>query len=240
MNRVKWLFGIGAVLGLLLLAASCNRPAVISSGPPLELRSYTVPAEYASEVNSVINSLLPNTRAKIGPGGVLLVAAPASVQKGVQEMLDDLAKNRPGPPPVVSLTYWAVVGRPAKEPSWPSSLNEIAPALKAVSASETALSFSLLQRLTLPSLSGERATLSGGRLTIKQVATARQDGVLAQIDLNLVSVSAGRSSSSLTTKVQIGLDKLLVLGQAGLLGEGESQGGVEASVFYIVRARVEP
>jgi hypothetical protein len=249
MNRAKWIvFAVIVILPALILTAACNSTTNDTEDDrhALLLRSYEVPAEYAAEVNSVINSLLtpsgvaPIGTARIGPGGVVIVTAPASVHSGIEKMIADIGKAKPEPPPIISLTYWIVEGRPAKETAWPPQLNEIESALKAVSASEGAMSFGLHERLKIQSMSGESATLSGGIASVRQVATVREGRVLGSIEIRL-----DRMGLSFYTKVQIGLNKVLVLGQSGcrksqsLSGAQEIKNEPESNVFYIVRADAE-
>ena len=122
MNRVKWLFctaTIVLIMGMLVTGCNTNSYDTDENSQALELRSYEVPAEYASEVSSVIRDLLSQVgkdraqigKARIGPGGVVTVTAPASVHSGIEKMIADIIKAKPEPPPVVSLTYWIVVGR---------------------------------------------------------------------------------------------------------------------------------
>ena len=234
-----------------MLVTGCNTNSYDTdeNSQALELRSYEVPAEYALEVSSVIRDLLSQVgkdraqigKARIGPGGVVTVTAPASVHSGIEKMIADIIKAKPEPPPVVSLTYWIVVGSPAGASEWPSQLNEIEPALQAISASEGSMSFDLHERLHLRSVSGESASLTGGITTVNQLATIHEGSVLGNIDIRVA-----RLRQTITTKVQIGLNDVLVLGQSGcpqsevVPGQQELKCEPDSSVFYIVRANAEP
>lgn len=250
MNRAKWMVFIALVaLPAMMFTAACNSATkgADDGEQSLQLRSYTVPPQYASEVSSIINSLLsrqPNTpqigKARIGPGGVIVVAAPFSVQSGIERMIADIVKAKPEPPPIVSLTYWIVVGNPGKQTSWPPQLNEIEPALKAVSGYQGPMSFSLQERLKVQCMSGESAVLTGSTAIVRQKATVRQGSVLGDIYISLTGVDR-----SFTTQVQIGLNKTLVLGQSGyqqqpnLRGRKSTESEPESNIFYIVRADAE-
>ena len=250
MNRVKWLFCTATIVLIMAMLTGCDANSNrIEKAQALELRSYEVPAEYASEVSSVIKDLLSQMgkdmkqigRARIGPGGVVTVTAPASVHSGIEKMIADIIKAKPEPPPVVSLTYWIVVGNTAKGPVWPPQLNEIEPALQAISASEGPMSFDLQERLHLQSVSGESASLTGGMTTVGQEATVHEDSVLGEIIINLAGMR-----QTVNTKVQIGLNDVLVLGQSGCPQSQVVSGGQgikcepDSNVFYIVRANAEP
>jgi hypothetical protein len=245
MNKAKRLSCIiTSVLILLILVTGCGRPLEDKENEQsLVLQSYTVPAEYASEVSSIINSLLTKMeggqqvkigQARVGPGNIVLVTAPASIQSGIEKMISDLKQSKPEPPPMVSLTYWIVRGRPAKETTWPSNLKEIESALKAVASSDEPMSFSLQERLNLQSLSGEDASIYGRTTSVTQRVTIREGSVLGDIVI-------GRNSFQ--SRVQIELDKVLVLGQSGLnssqlptANRRGSSDDPEASLLYIVRA----
>jgi hypothetical protein len=160
MNKAKRLScTVTSVLILLIFVTGCGRPLEDGKdGQSLVLQSYIVPAEYASEVSSIINSLLTKVeggqqvkigQARVGPGNIVLVTAPGSIQSGIEKMILELKQSKPEPPPMVSITYWIVRGRPAKETTWSSNLKEIESALSAVASSDEPMSFSLQERLNL-------------------------------------------------------------------------------------------
>ena len=245
MNKTKRLScTVTSVLILLILVTGCGRSLEDEEDEQsLVLQSYTVPAEYASEVSSIINSLLTKMeggqqvkigQARVGPGNILLVTAPVSIQSGIGKMISDLEQSKPGPPPMVSLTYWIVIGHPAKETTWPSNLKEIEHALRAVESSDGPMSFSLQERLNLQSLSGEDASIYGRTTSVAQEVTIRKGSVLGSITIG---------NNVFSSRVQIELDKLLVLGQSGFnnrqfnpLDRRGSSDDPEARLFYIVRA----
>jgi hypothetical protein len=253
MNKVKWLPCIAIIaLTMGMLTTGCNTNSEDTEGnyPGLVLRSYEVPAEYAAEVSSIINNLLtpagglaPLGAASISRGGVVVVTAPASVHAGIEKMIADIGKTKPEPASMVSLTYWIVVGTPAKETALSAQLNEIEPALKAVSTSEGPMAFSLLERLKVQSMSGKAASLVGSFASVEQRATVRESSVLGDISVGLIGIP-GRHRD-FVTKVQIGLDNVLVLGQSGYPQQRTSpsreelKSEAETSIFYIVRARAE-
>ncbi len=239
------------VLAMGIIGTGCdlNSDDSKENNQALLLRTYEVPAEYALEVSAVIKDLFIQAgkdtarigSVTIGPGGMITVAAPASIHSGIEKMINDIVKAKPEPPPLVSLTYWIVVGSPAKRPAWPPQLNEIEPALQAISTSEGPMSFDLHERLHLRSMSGESAFLTGGMTTVSQVATVHEDSVLGDININ----SAGMRQT-VNTKVQIGFNDVLVLGQSGCPRSQVMAGGPgikcepDSNVFYIVRANAEP
>jgi hypothetical protein len=230
------------VLAMGIIGTGCDTNSD-NNDQALLLQTYEVPAEYALEVSTVIRDLLILSgkdvarigEVRIGPGDMITVAAPASIHRGIEKLIDNIVKAKPEPPLLVSLTYWIVVGSPAEKSVWPPQLSEIEPALQAISASEGPMSFDLHERLHLRSLSGESASLRGGMTTVRQTATAREDSVLGDIAIQ----SAGMDQN-VNTKIQIGFDDVLVLGQSGCpqwqvaSGGQKTKCGPGSNVFYIV------
>lgn len=252
MSKVKLLSCMAImVLAMGIISAGCdsNSDKTKENDQALFLRTYEVPAEYALEVSAVIKDLFIQAgedsarigRVTIGPGGMITVAAPASIHAGIEKMINDIVKAKPEPPLSVSLTYWIVAGIPAKESKWPPQLNEIKPALQTISASEGPMSFDLHERLHLQSVSGESASLTGSIATVSQIATVHEDKVFGEIDINLAGMR-----QTVNTKVQIGFDDVLVLGQSGCPKMSVVPGlqlikcEPDSNVFYIVRANAEP
>jgi hypothetical protein len=229
-----------AVLALLSLSA-CNR----SPEPPpppgdvMVMRAYDVPPAYAPELAGVVNRLLWRGQneprlgnAETAPGGQLLVSAPAGVHPGIEQIvshLRDAPPAPPAPPPTVELTYWAVAGSPAQATSAPATLDEIKPALDAVTKAEGPRAFTVLEKLRARSLAGEKAQVQGSFVAVNQVASARDGKVTASVEIRAIAGGSG-----IETKVQLDQDALLVLGQAGLDAKDEPG----RSVYYVVRAHV--
>ena len=96
------------------------------------------------------------------------------------------------------------------------------------------------EQLKVQSMSGESAALVGGITSVRQKATVREGSVFGEISISLAGV--GRE---FVTKVEIGLNNVLVIGQSGCPQPQmptASQGikcEPESNVFYIVRADAE-
>jgi len=252
MSKANWLsFTAVIFLAVGIFTFGCNNPSNKQGGDSeaLELRSYAVPQEYASEVSSIVNRLLdpspgPSSevaligRARIGPGNMLLVTAPASIHSGIEKMLEDLKKSDFEPPKMVTLTYWLVVGRKANAPGRLDNLNEISPALSAIEDSEGSMDFSLKEKLKLQSLSGEGAVLSGQTVSIAQNLTVQGSRILGNLNIQY-------ERARFETTIQTGPGKLLVLGQRGIedpssfINKRKNDNESSASLFYIVRASLE-
>lgn len=227
----------------LLALVGCERaPRAAAPAPQnddaLVMRTYDVPPAYAAEVAAVINRLLyrgkdapPAGSAQLGPGGRLLVSAPAGIHPGVEKLIEDLKARAPAPPPSVEVTYWALLGRPAETTEAPPGANEIAPALKAIVDADGPLKFELLEKQRVRSLSGEDVQVEGREMRVHHVASARGDAVLAR-----VRIRQERLPGAVDTTVQVPAGELVVLGQSGVELPGEARG--RAHLYYVVRARV--
>lgn len=257
LNALAARTALTALVAATLLLGACDRgPAPAPAAPPptaqaapaapgaeaaVELRAYPVPKGLAGELANVINSqlyrtqeLAPIGRAQVGPGGQLLVTAPASVHTGIEALLARLGDAAPEAPPVVEMTYWAVTAVPlspgAEEaPPRAPELREVAPALDVIASTEGPRRFTLIEKLSVRQVSGSEAAVEGRRLNARQSASARDGEVIA--DLSLRQNRGGE----VRTQVSIPENKLLVLGQAGSMSE---DGTTPESVYFIVRAAV--
>ena len=236
---------------LALAATACTRDAAPVAGtaaatPPapaatnaVELRAYATPPELAGELANVLNGQFyrnkeepPIGRAHVGPGGQLLVTAPASVQTGVEALVKSVGDAPPEPPPVVEVTYWSVVAKPSTAEAAPSpDLAEIAPALEAIRSVEGPRAFTLEEKLRVQQVSGSEANVRGMALSARQSASAREGVIVADLSLH-----RNQGPGDLATQVALPVGKLLVLGQAG--GHPDEGTGAPVSVYFIVRATV--
>ncbi len=195
----------------------------------LVLRSYDVPPELAPEMSSILNGILEGEkgRVKLGPNGQLVVAAPESIQEGIAELIAEMNVDAPQPPPMITITYWAVVGQPASETATSANLQEIESALATIAEADGAASFGLLEKLRLRSLSGESGEAKGQQLRVRQRASTQAGRVIAELNLSGVG--------NFETTVNIEPDQLLVLGQTMMPGAKTAD---EARLYLVVRAQV--
>ena len=126
---------------------------------PAELRIYQVPQEYQQDLRDMLQSALGNGDTRIGrvtngPGGTLLVVAPAPIQAGIQQILDAGFEAPPASSPV-TLTYWLVVGRPV-DPSRATQpftvvgtrgFEQLEPVLTQIATAEGPTEFSVLEQI---------------------------------------------------------------------------------------------
>jgi hypothetical protein len=173
-------------------------------------------------------------RAMEGPSGQLIVAAPESVHIGVEELIGQLREISLAAPPTLTFTYWAVIGDPAQETDVTPDLGEVKPALDAIAAVEGARSFSLLEKIRLHSMSGEKGKAEGQQLVTQQWATAHEGRVIARLE-----ISTQYRSGRIETTVTLEPDQVLVLGQTRLPRRAGENKIIARDLYIIVRAQVQ-
>jgi hypothetical protein len=243
MNRITARSSRGAAAlllsALLIVALACGDSDNEASDHGLMLRSYQVPDQTAAEMERILNNILrleeiSYGRAMEGPGGQVFVAAPESVHLGVEELIEQLRESSPTAPPTILLTYWAVIGDPAPETEVAPGLGEVEPALEAIAAADGPLSFTLLEKIRLHSLSGEKGKAEGQQLVTRQLATARDGRVIAYLEIGMQ-----RLSGHTETRVNLEPDQVLVLGQTGLPNRPGERKHSATNLYIIVRAQVQ-
>lgn len=221
-----------AVTGALVtvMVGGCGRPSAPADGPePVELRTYQVPPERQVELRDALRGAFGSGdsavgRVTSGPGGVLLVTAPPSIQAGVRELVEsDLTGPGPSGPAVsIRMTYWILAGRPLP----PSSADTpfrilgtrptqvIEPALAEIARVAGPTEFAVLDVVRLTSLAQDTATIAGPTGQVTQTAIVDDDRVVADVRLNPV----GPAFSLTSSRVVIGRSQVVVLAEAGYRG----------------------
>jgi len=233
---------IVALLVVMAFYAGCSDTEVQREGEPVPvLRSYTIAPELGPELTTILNEILdrgegvpPAGRVELGPSGRLLVAAPESVHEGIEEIIAEIDETPPEPAPSISITYWIVTGKPAEETSWSPRIDTMGSVFEGIASADGPTEFALLERVDLHSRSGERASTGTRHFWVEQRATSRAGGVLADLDLK-----GKRGAASVRTRVDLEPGTTLVLGQSAL-PEIFAEGPSETSIYFIVRAQVEP
>lgn len=240
---VLWLVvAAGVVVVGVFLVSAVPRVAPPATAEHLTVRSYPVAPEIADEMSSAIGAAIASQgRVSLTPNGRLLVAAPQSVQRDVQAMLQDVAARKPAPTPLINFEVWLVSAAPAaaaKAQNEPS-LAEIAPALGDIQKTHQGpqvLQFNLLEKLSVQVRSGGNQSHIGGPRAQLQVndATVRQDSkgrpvIAARIELN-------QQGGGLKAEVELPAGQLLVLGQSSLPGTPASSQAAASQQYYLVRA----
>jgi hypothetical protein len=224
---------------LLIVTFACGNGNDGPSDHGLELRSYQVPDQTAPEMEKILNNILrieeiSYGRAMEGPTGQLIVAAPESVHLGIEGLILQLQESSPAAPPTITVSYWAVIGEPATETSIAAGLGEVEPALDTIVTADGPLSFTLLEKIRLPSLSGEQGESYGQQICAWQVATARDGQVLANLRISLQ-----QGTGHTETWINLEPDQLLVLGQTGLPNRPGERKHSATNLYIIVRAQVQ-
>ncbi len=226
---------------LLCLALTLTGCPLGQATPPnptaaLVLRTYDVPAGSGQRLRSVLKEVLwfgaegkdASTwvgRVDVGPDGRLIVLAPESVHEGVKALVASVVSKGIKEPETVTLSYWVVVGTPGAE-SQPMPA-ELEPALAEVKKAEGALGFTLIEKLTVSSLSGERGDLNGRDTSVEQYVTNVDDALTADLRLE-------RFGQRIRTRVRLAAGKVVVLASSGT--PTKEPGDAAKRVFFIVKA----
>jgi hypothetical protein len=242
-------------LVLLLLTAGCPKGSSDSGGSEeMEIRSYTVPKgldekELASKVAASLRKG-DDTLGRVTSfgDGTLVVTAPASLQKGVGELMERLARAGPATPAptlTVTIDYWLVLGQPAAGPEGAAAgqpdakgLSEVAPALEEIRKAQGPMRFRLLEKQRLTSLvPGDPSRMRGRYAEVDQdVRTLGSGQVLADVRI-------GVESARIATRVKLEPGKLIILGESGF--RGGSIPGVDPTgkaedlmIYYVLSADI--
>lgn len=233
-RSVAW-FVSGVVLasaGWLLAVQAWHHPG--ANQDPRVLRSYNVRPELAFEVRNSLNSALGAWGlAGVAPNGQIVVNAPESYQKGVEQLLKEVASYNPPATPSVHIEAWFVTATPGS-PVESAALKEVEPALRALEQSRGPTRFELLEELSTQVQPGESRTsdVRGARASmdvgVSVLRESQDHPIVAAQQLRLRSNQGPGISAQ--TELQPG--KFLVLGQSGFPDKGTS----ERQLYYIVRA----
>lgn len=230
-----------AVLAILTtIPLSCS-PQGTEKVEVAELRTYTVPQGFENEIRSMLRSALGTEesrigRVSVGPGGKLVVVAPAPIHRGIRQLIDELGDVENAPPPKpVTLTYWMVAGRPGSgatgsyEVVGPRALDEVRSALEGIAASQGAMEFELIERLELVSIGEDTASISGRQTGIDQRAAVVDGSVIADVKIQM-------RRYGVHSEVKLERGQFVVLGNTGYDGgfNGEPTGETEVALYFII------
>jgi len=189
-----------------------------------ELRTYQVPQEYQQDLRDMLQSALLGTgdarigRVTNGPGGTLLVVAPARIQAGIQQILDTGFEAPPASSPI-RLTYWFLVGRPVEpaqaEPfsmAGRSRVPQLEPVLRQIAAAQGPTEFTLLEEIQLTLMSQNRAETRSRVGRVEQYAVRIGEQVVVDVEITY-------TRNLFLSRVSLKTGQYLVLGQAGFGGD---------------------
>ena len=240
MNRLA--FAVAAVAALSACPAQTSSPTS-SPASDLVLKAYDVPAEQASELEGIIDGLLYVAKdaprkgsAALTPSGQLLVAAPASFQPGIADVIAKMKSAPPKPAPTVHIDYWIVTAEASNEPTKGNDVaKEVGAVLDDLEKNQGPMKLTLLERLSLSSQTGSDAGVEGNAFRVHQDAALHGDKVVAKFDIRGQHVEG-----SMNARVELPIGQTVVLGQAGvnLLSLAPKDAG-KTTAFYIGTASVD-
>jgi hypothetical protein len=221
-----------------LLALGCASPLPPAAPPPAQLRTWDLPPGYAGRlVGSLQRVLEPEGRAQEGPGGSLVVVAPAGVLAGVDDVVRRATAGPAAPPPRnVEVEYWVVRGVRAGEPARAPELDALGAALDTIQATDGPLALSLVTHRRLRTLDGDRGEIEDDALKITQVVGVEPGGDTIVADTRIsVPFVPGEPypASEVSTRLAIRSGTVAVLSQTGFPSD---QGA--SSLYLLVRPTV--
>ena len=250
--------GLG-MLALCSMFAGCGlqNPDPTDGTEAIELMSYEVPPEYQDDLRGMLQSALGTGDDRLGrvingPGGTLLVTAPARIQAGIEEILSREVDAPPASLPV-TLTYWFLVGRPG-DPSQTTppfsvvgrTIPQLEPVLAQISNAEGATEFSLLEWVELTSVNQERAVTTSrfGRVEQRTARSGEQVVVDVQISLSGRELATGGFPLGIQSRVMLEPGQFLVLGRTGVDVQsrdvfGDSRGTDDWTLYYVMAADLD-
>jgi hypothetical protein len=211
---------------------------------PVIIQSYAVPAEIASEVRVTLATVLsrgeseaPLGKVSMLPTGQLVVTAPASVQAGLRQILEEIREAKPAPTPAIRFDLWAVTATPGDSPQRSGDLAEIESAIDAISKTTGPMNFKLREKLSTVTRSGQHAQVAGTGIGMGITASLRkdeQDQPLVAADVNVSTLVS--PSQRLAASAELRPGELFVIGQSAVADSRGGPEGQSSQIYYILRA----
>jgi hypothetical protein len=222
------------VAAFMAFCFSCGQGAMPPGARDVQLRSYRVPDGMGQQLRSLLGNVLSGVekdnllgRASLAPNGELVVVAPATVQRGVEDLLKEIASVPRKGLTTVEIGYWLVGTRPGAAPKDQSGeLSEVARALGSQLPANVHLE--LIEKLRLQSMTDESAEMWGRNLQVHQMAAASEGRIVADLRL---SRSHESSANRVETRVQLTPGQLLVLAESG--------DQPDTSLFFAIKAEMK-
>lgn len=260
LNRM--LLGALVVMSLGMMAG-CGFSSQPKDPNEMLLRSYDVPEglerqDVSQQIHRVMGSGSDSAvgRVTYGSNRTILVTAPASIQRGVEELIEKLAEMGPkmmAEPSSIAINYWAIVGRPSSEDGSAvqfgrgnlETQKNLRPVLEEIARTQGSMTFYLLEHLRIVSIDqGNWNQLRGNAMEVRhKIAQGANDVPLADIAMKLYNT--GRHDNSIESRIKLEDGKMIVLGQAGYTARG-GYGvlkGIDPSeplmLFYVISAVIE-
>lgn len=212
-----------------------------SRGGAVVMRSYVVKGDHADEVRNALQSALRAEddktylgRVTLAPNGQLIVTAPESIQRGVDNLLSDVISYSPGPTPTIKLEAWFVRGSSSAGAS-DSTLTEVQPALTAITEAQGISRFQLIEKLTIHARAGHEGDVQGAQAAMRAEPTLRRTGKEEAAVFSKLALWLNRSGARLNAEMEMKPGELLVLGQSAYTPDGMPSSDNQ-TLYYIVRA----
>ncbi len=220
-----------------------DQPASTTPGDQAVMRVYDTPPGRARDVASVLQRVLktssdlpPRGRVSAMDGDRVTVVAPVELHEGIAALCKEIAKTETSPARTVSLSYWLVEAHPA-DASDLSAIPALADVLGPVIEHDGPARFTIAEKATVSSLLNSSGRTEGVHAKYQQLATARGDTIIADIDID----SKGANGGSLQTRVSLTPGQTLVVGQGTWQThdrDRDDSGDVEPRMYYVVRAEL--
>jgi len=207
-------------------------------GAAILVRSYEVPEGSSHAVRDTLRQVFAgakdrpaSARVAVAPDGKIVVAADASIQKGVAELLGEM-KSLATTPGSVAVTYWIVEARPASQSAVDPTLSEIRAPLMQASAGQP-LAFSPVERVTLRSVHDVSASHEGRTAEVRQNIHRDEQRLMGDLQVE----HHGEDGGELRTLVDLPPGSPIVVGEMD--GSPDDQ-GTRPRYLFVVRADEAP
>lgn len=213
-----------------------------SRGGAVVMRSYTVQGDHADEVRAALQAALRGTdddkkylgRVTLAPSGELIVTAPESIHRGVDNLINDVLAHSPGPTPTIKLEAWFVKGTTTTGQS-DATLAEIQAAMSAITEAQGIHRFQLIEKLTIHIRAGHEGDVQGAYAALRAEPTLRRAGKEQAAIFSKLSLWLNRTGARLNAEMEMKPGELLVLGQSAYSPDGAPSSDNQM-LYYIVRA----
>ncbi len=217
---------------------------------PIYLEIYNVPAGFQQSITQIMNKSMavfgdadPAARGNVAilPNGSLAMIATENIHAGFKKLIEDLRKVQAPTPQNVTLECWMVLGGPGSAPP-EDNLKEIAPALEGISAG-SAMQFSLLEKLKIRVMSGDRAETRGRHFQMRP--SLRESGNKILADLRIHAGDLPGNEQALQTQLYLDPGQFAVIGEShfNLMREYfpmlDSFKEDQVTLYYILRAGLD-
>ena len=167
--------------------------------------------------------------------GYFILSAPATIQEGVKQLLEELKTRPPTTGPTsIETTYWLVLGYPNGKTEIPDALAAVAPALKGI-GDLGAMRFEPYETVQVSALDGDEARAVANRAEVKQTASADKDSIDVRLE---IKVKGADAPGIIDTAVRVKVGQYAVLGEAGFKPDNANKlDDKQPTLFYIVRTR---